>query len=1271
MAKRIALITAVIALCFFLVAGSIWYYLGRKGSSDLENWIGRQLLVVLHHYINPEVQFANLDYRAPRTVVVQDLTITAQDRKILHVARAKLELAEIPRYGRPLRIQEIQLDDPQFAFITSAHGGFVGWSHFVRSKPHRQSIPAGQRLSDVLVLENLAVSNGEIVYESGPSPKDRMTLPGINLKLSTPGVAAERGGWHNLACHLEREPLFDARINGRINLDDGLLEIAKLQLAASLSEKQYTTLPPALQSFLREHEVSGALTASGQGRIPLSDPAQSSGTLQAELRDAHVSYHDAVLPVKLIQVDAKMPEGGIDVRVNGLDLRAAHQPLASVKNINVRLAGIPSAGEPLHIERVAIDQPHVILAAGPTRHLQGWKHVAEIASQQQRHPTSQNVSSLLQKVRLDEFDITDGQLTYRSSPHAEPVTLGGIDVWLTASPEAATSTAMATTTAPVTATSTAPTTSQTAPSDLLQVLGHVKVGALASAKLTGMLDTKRAVLAIDKAEAHTTLDEATLSHLPPAEYEFIKRYQARGTLDASGHGQIALADFSNSQFQARATLSSASMQINDVLVPVKQAQAQFAYPGGRLQLAISDLKLVHAKAAFLSVEHAAADLASLGTKGPIVLDNVSIQQPTVRLIKTSQGTLAGWNDLLHDDKTDTGGSLLEQLQLRRLQVSNGEFYYSGSESQTPLILQNLQASFSTTPLENSTGFALKGRIDQPTFFSAEFQGRTDSHGLNPTIDSVTAQLEVNANTLNKLPGPMQKSLRERRIEGKLAASFTGSLPLNAPAKARGRLQADLKQARFDYRDAQWSIGSLQAAADLPDGPFTAKASSVALVSGTTRFFQSQQIDCKLAHTPTGREPARIDDLTLESPRLLLLASDHGFVGWSNLSPTSSTTTGTTTQLPAATPLPQFGHFRVRNGWLEYRPGGNTPPMILPGINVEAAPPGKEPGWYGLAVSAGSGTDLKLAMDGRANLQQLRLDVQKSSLAARLADKQYSAFPGALQNFLRNQKLKGTLKADFEGSIPFNNLAALQGRLNADLTNGSFATGQTVWPVEQLRCTAVTANRSVNLQYEAKAAGGTLGGRGNLSLSADHPFNINWQATNLQLDKLIPRPEAQGRYAGLLQSQGQFQARLSDLPGSISGGGSAKVDKGSLVHMPIIQGVLNTLINTPLRLRLGENDHGSVDWTFQSDHLQISELEVVTTLATIRGAGKLFYNDRVDMNLNAQLSTVALNRMRGPLGEVGQILGKINTLGGELVTFRVTGTLSRPVIVPLPLGIGAR
>src|SRR5437868_6081168 len=99
--KRFLLAGVLLLVLVGVGIGVTVWYVGQKGTSPLERWIGAQLQKVATGYLNPTLSFNDLDYQYPSTVVLTNVKLTSADPAnagktvdVLAVKKLTLELAE-------------------------------------------------------------------------------------------------------------------------------------------------------------------------------------------------------------------------------------------------------------------------------------------------------------------------------------------------------------------------------------------------------------------------------------------------------------------------------------------------------------------------------------------------------------------------------------------------------------------------------------------------------------------------------------------------------------------------------------------------------------------------------------------------------------------------------------------------------------------------------------------------------------------------------------------------------------------------------------------------------------------------------------------------------------------------------------------------------------------------------------------------------------------------------------------------------------------------
>jgi hypothetical protein len=301
------LIIAIAAVLLLLVAGVVLFLVYGTGSVAVQRWIAGQLEAVADGYLNPRLSLGALHYQYPLTAVVDDVRLVADDPAkpgatidIFAAKHVTLEMAEVPRSGRPLRIQKLILDHPEFRAVTVSEkdSSLVGYSNLMKgpSAPQPQA-----KLSDVFDIRLIQLMDGLIVYDPRTPGAKPMEIDQINCALSVEPAKEGEAGWYALKMELERKPVFATHFAGRINIDSLALDAQPLRVALKLGREQDHYLPPQVQNALKEHEVSGDLVVEAGGLVHVSDWQASTLKAQVTLTGGNVAVGDHHFPVDRFQ----------------------------------------------------------------------------------------------------------------------------------------------------------------------------------------------------------------------------------------------------------------------------------------------------------------------------------------------------------------------------------------------------------------------------------------------------------------------------------------------------------------------------------------------------------------------------------------------------------------------------------------------------------------------------------------------------------------------------------------------------------------------------------------------------------------------------------------------------------------------------------------------------------------------------------------------------------------------------------------------------------
>jgi len=286
------------------------------GDTALERWIGGQLKRVANGHLNPTLDFDELDYQCPKTVVVTGVRLIADDARgpdgrsaILSAKRLELTLDCIPKEGEPIVIRDVIAQRPTVRLIAAGPGaGLVGFSDLVKQTGTDAS-PGGDAppLSQVFRMHRVVVRDAAVEYDArGEGDAPPLRLDQINTQLV---FEPDASGWYGLDLSTTREPILDLAVKGRLNLDTMTAEFAQTTLAIDLAAEQHPLLPAPVQQLLANYDARGVLEIDASGTVSLNAPQQARIDATLEMRDAHFAAGDYRVPVSSLDAVVRVVDG--------------------------------------------------------------------------------------------------------------------------------------------------------------------------------------------------------------------------------------------------------------------------------------------------------------------------------------------------------------------------------------------------------------------------------------------------------------------------------------------------------------------------------------------------------------------------------------------------------------------------------------------------------------------------------------------------------------------------------------------------------------------------------------------------------------------------------------------------------------------------------------------------------------------------------------------------------------------------------------------------
>ena len=306
------------SILILALAGTfLLWNVGLAGSNGLEKWIGLQLQSIANSYIKPELSFDDIDYEYPGTVRLKNFRIAAGDPAhsgqtvdIIKAAGATITLAEIPHVGRPIKISQFVLDQPEVQFISVEPGKakLVGFGDFVKPgavKKEPTSKP-DKKLSDIFQIRMIRLNDGKVVYDPRVAGQEPLVLD--HIWTETDIVPSADGASYDLSLGLNRQPVFSLDARGRFNLDTLELTNTAITLDGSVGHDKEAFLPPQLQKVVDQYQIEGKLSIHFTGSVPFKDYKAADVNFDTRLTRANLTTEEFRLPIQRFDIDAQMKD---------------------------------------------------------------------------------------------------------------------------------------------------------------------------------------------------------------------------------------------------------------------------------------------------------------------------------------------------------------------------------------------------------------------------------------------------------------------------------------------------------------------------------------------------------------------------------------------------------------------------------------------------------------------------------------------------------------------------------------------------------------------------------------------------------------------------------------------------------------------------------------------------------------------------------------------------------------------------------------------------
>ena len=198
------------------------------------------------------------------------------------------------------------------------------------------------------------------------------------------------------------------------------------------------------------------------------------------------------------------------------------------------------------------------------------------------------------------------------------------------------------------------------------------------------------------------------------------------------------------------------------------------------------------------VSHLAINLAKSPLRsGPLVIESVLIEDPAIRLIKTSHG-IAGAKNSSPSKERPKDWKLSQMFRLHTLAMRGGKAVYEDQtiDNTVPLVWDNLNFNIDTVPLSDSAyGFHLVTRTGLGGALDAT--GSADIDDLLLHINRGTLNLTARPDgTSSTLPPEIQRMVRRMNVHGAISVTTIANIPLKHLSQSTYDTTIELRDGKF-------------------------------------------------------------------------------------------------------------------------------------------------------------------------------------------------------------------------------------------------------------------------------------------------------------------------------------------------------------------------------------------------------------------------------------------------------------------------------------------
>ena len=435
---------------------------------------------------------------------------------------------------------------------------------------------------------------------------------------------------------------------------------------------------------------------------------------------------------------------------------------------------------------------------------------------------------------------------------------------------------------------------------------------------------------------------------------------------------------------------------------------------------------------------------------------------------------------------------------------------------------------------------------------------------------------------------------------------------------------------------------------------------------TVDILSVRHFTLELAEIPRKNVPIKIERVIMDKPTLRLVTKDRSdgrLFGFSNFLRRDDPGADVPSDAVKLSDLFQMRWIQIMAGTVVYDPRlSASTPMVLDQISFSSKINPHRPGTYAVRTELNREHVFFLNIEGIFDLDEIAIELQELSLNLTL-NRERDYLPPQVQKFLSDHEIRGELNGRATGRLTSRDWADSTLEILVDLDDGNLSVDRYQFPVDKIRSHfAINARRLIVRQFDISALAGEVHATGRIALNSDAQCELKLKADDLQIENLINASTDQvsdkPQYGGRLTANIALSGPLSKLHAEASGTGELHLRDGMIVQDPIIS-PLTQVLNKAIKITKSDvtsngSDRADLEFDLEGDHIHFTSIRVVGSWYALRGQGRVYFDDELDLRFNAG----PLEKLQGNIGKLGKIVGVVTD---SLTKYTVTGTLQDPKI----------